>query len=167
MTLPLDSATYLRTQRVPGNLPFGIYKYVIFAGDYPGLVWATDTAMVIKLNTGDGPVVEGGWSLEEGEKGTVNPAGTGRKQEMGDRLVVGPNPFNPTTTISYKLQASSHVSLKVYDTSGRLVATLADGWCEAGRHEVKFDGSDLPSGIYIYRMTAQDFNVSGKMVMVK
>jgi hypothetical protein len=78
-----------------------------------------------------------------------------------------PNPFNPTTTLSYELQASSHVSLKVYDTTGRLVQTLADGWREAGEHQVTFDGSNLPSGIYLFSLVAGDNSATGKMVLLK
>jgi len=78
-----------------------------------------------------------------------------------------PNPFNPTTVISYKLPAASHVSLQVYDTSGRLVATLVDGWREAGEHEVIFDGSKLASGIYLYHVEAEGNMASGKMLLLK
>ncbi len=78
-----------------------------------------------------------------------------------------PNPFNPSTAISYQLQAASHVHLQVFDTTGRLVATLVDGRREAGTHEVTFDGSNLPSGVYLYTLTAGQHSVSGKMVLLK
>ncbi len=78
-----------------------------------------------------------------------------------------PNPFNPTTTISYKLQAASCVSLKVYDAAGSLVAELVGGRREVGSHEITFDGSGLPSGVYYYRLTAGTDVASGKMVLMK
>jgi hypothetical protein len=78
-----------------------------------------------------------------------------------------PNPFNPTTAISYELRAASYTSLKVYDTAGRLVATLIDGWREAGTHQVTFDGSDLASGLYIYTLQAGGQITTGKMMLVK
>jgi len=78
-----------------------------------------------------------------------------------------PNPFNPTTVFSFEMPDASCVSLGVLDISGRLVATLVNGWQEAGRQEVTFDGADLPSGIYIYRLTAREFEASGKMVLLK
>jgi hypothetical protein len=68
-------------------------------------------------------------------------------QEM--RLAASPNPFNPTTAISYDLPAAGLVNLKVYDTAGRLVTTLVDGWREAGTHQANFEGSKLASGIYL------------------
>jgi hypothetical protein len=78
-----------------------------------------------------------------------------------------PNPFNPSTTINYQLPAAGHVNLQVYDTAGRLVTTLADGWRESGNHQVTFDGSHLPSGLYLYRLTAGANSASGKMVLLK
>lgn len=67
-----------------------------------------------------------------------------------------PNPFNPTTVIRYQLSAGSRVSLKVYDVLGRLVRTLVNNEVEKmGRYEVQFDGSDLPSGVYFYRIEAR------------
>ncbi len=65
-----------------------------------------------------------------------------------------PNPFNSSATISYELRYASYVTLHVYDATGRLVAKLVDGWRQAGAHQITFDGSDLPSGIYFARLTA-------------
>lgn len=62
---------------------------------------------------------------------------------------------------------AARVRLAVYDISGRMVATLADGWMGVGTHEAVFDGSHLASGMYIYRLQAGNFTVSGKMVLVK
>ncbi len=70
-----------------------------------------------------------------------------------------PNPFNPTTVISYQLSAESRVSLKVYDVLGRLVRTLVNNEVEKmGRYDVLFNGSDLPSGVYFYRIVARPIN---------
>ncbi|TKJ41002.1 hypothetical protein CEE37_04880 [candidate division LCP-89 bacterium B3_LCP] len=78
-----------------------------------------------------------------------------------------PNPFNPTTVLSFQLSVSSRINLTVYDISGRLVTTLVNGWRDAGVHEVTFDGSDLVSGVYLYRLTAGEFTDTGKMVLMK
>jgi hypothetical protein len=78
-----------------------------------------------------------------------------------------PNPFNPSTAISYKLQASSNTSLKIYDTAGRLVATLVEERQMPGEHQVHFDGTDLPSGIYIARLQAGEFTAAQKLVLLK
>ncbi|MBU1650881.1 T9SS type A sorting domain-containing protein, partial [bacterium] len=78
-----------------------------------------------------------------------------------------PNPFNPTTAISYSLLALGHVNLSVYDIAGREVATLVDGYRDAGTHEVSFDASALSSGVYVYRLTTGAQTLSGKMVLMK
>ncbi len=104
-----------------------------------------------------------------------------------------PNPFNPTTIINYsvpfaisnpneasgvKSQGISHapsrgrndvanVSLKVYDILGREVATLVNKKQAPGNYSVKFDVSNLSSGIYFYRLTAGDFVVTKKMILMK
>lgn len=78
-----------------------------------------------------------------------------------------PNPFNPVTTIRYRLPEDAFVNLTIYDSLGRQVAKLVDGWRNAGTHQVTFDGSNLASGIYIFRLQAGDFNAGGKMVLMK
>ncbi len=78
-----------------------------------------------------------------------------------------PNPFNPTTAISYQLSALSFVNLTVYDVQGRMVAELVNGWRNAGVHEVIFNASGLASGIYLYQMITGDHTANGKMVLMK
>lgn len=78
-----------------------------------------------------------------------------------------PNPFNPTTTISYDIPERSRVTLVVYDILGRRIQTLVDGEKQAGHHEVIFDASRLPSGIYLYRLQAGNFSETRKLTLVK
>ncbi len=78
-----------------------------------------------------------------------------------------PNPFNPTTVISYQLPVSGNVTLKVYDVLGKEVATLVDRKQETGTYEVAFDASKLASGIYIYRLLTDNFAESKPMVLLK
>ena len=63
-----------------------------------------------------------------------------------------PNPFNPSTVISYQLSINSEVQLKVFDMTGREVATLVNGRVAAGSHSVRFDAAGLSSGVYIYML---------------
>jgi len=63
-----------------------------------------------------------------------------------------PNPFNPRTTIPFDLGVAGEVTLTIFDTLGRRVTTLIDGTLSAGHHEVGWDASRLPSGIYLYRL---------------
>lgn len=78
-----------------------------------------------------------------------------------------PNPFNPTTTIEYRLPSSCFVSLKVYDMLGREVATLVDRELSPGFYKSQFDGSNLPSGVYIVRLIAGNYSKSRKMLLIK
>ncbi len=86
-----------------------------------------------------------------------------------------PNPFNPTTTISFSLAKSSFVKLEVYNSLGQIVATLVNTQKSAGYHEAKLDATELASGIYLYRIQAGDpsagsgqgFQQVRKMVVMK
>ncbi len=85
-----------------------------------------------------------------------------------------PNPFNPTTNLTVALPTTSRVSLAVYDMLGRKVAALLEGVRSAGYHSVTFDGTQLPSGMYIYKVTAapldgsqNPFVATRKMILAK
>jgi hypothetical protein len=78
-----------------------------------------------------------------------------------------PNPFNPTTTISFSLQKAGKVMLDVYNTVGQKVATLVNDKMTAGEHEVTFNGKDMASGVYLYRLTANNVTLTKKMMLIK
>ncbi len=78
-----------------------------------------------------------------------------------------PNPFNPVTIISYQIMANSIVNLKVFDILGREVATLVNEYKPAGAYSVTFDASNLPSGIYFYRLRTGNFLETKKLVVQK
>ena len=78
-----------------------------------------------------------------------------------------PNPFNPETVIKYMLPESGFVSLKVYNVMGKNVATLVNNKQENGNYEVTFNGENLPSGIYFYRLEANGTTINKKMILLK
>jgi hypothetical protein len=78
-----------------------------------------------------------------------------------------PNPFNPSTKITYSIQERSNVSIKVFDLLGSEVEELVKGEIEAGTYDINFNASNLPSGIYFYRLQAGDFVQTRKMILLK
>ena len=155
----------LLSQYVPLHAPEGQYTVNGYVGDYNLLeVWSEDHFTFMKVCDGDEvindlPMVEG---LD-----TDEIASSSKVLTENFSINAYPNPFNPTTVLSYQLSALSFVNLSVYDISGRKVKELVNGWQETGLNEVTFDGSGLPSGMYIYRLQAGDFTASGKMILMK
>jgi photosystem II stability/assembly factor-like uncharacterized protein len=78
-----------------------------------------------------------------------------------------PNPFNPATRINFSVPFGKNVTIKIYDVLGRLIKILVNEFKNSGYYSVDFDGSDLPSGIYIYKIEAGDFADSRKMILIK
>jgi hypothetical protein len=78
-----------------------------------------------------------------------------------------PNPFNPSTTIRYSLSQKSVVTMVVHNLLGQQVALLVQGEKEAGYHEVKFDASGLPSGVYFYRLHAGNVVQTRKLLLLR
>ncbi len=168
LAVPLDTAAVLsrlRFQNVPGNAPAGEYTYKAYVGTYNTAKWDSSSFTFTKLGFGIQDSEFSDWLCQ----GESFPGERSMNASIpSDRdLAVSPNPFNPLTVISYQLSALSHVSLKVYDTAGRLVAMLVEGMQSAGQHCVTFDGSNLPSGVYFYRLAAGQNTAVGKMVLLK
>lgn len=78
-----------------------------------------------------------------------------------------PNPFNPSTTIRYRLGEHAHVRLSVYDLLGRRVALLTDAMMPSGEHQVQFEAGQLASGVYLYRLEAGSRTFTEKMILLK
>jgi 5-hydroxyisourate hydrolase-like protein (transthyretin family) len=78
-----------------------------------------------------------------------------------------PNPFNPTTVISFQSPVANHIRIMVYDLLGREVAVLMDEKKEPGRYEVRFDGKNLASGVYLYRMQAGQYVETRKLLLIR
>jgi hypothetical protein len=78
-----------------------------------------------------------------------------------------PNPFNPITTINYSIPSSSFVQLIVYNSIGQEIANLVNETIAAGNHNIEFDASNLPSGIYFYKLQAGSFVETKKMILLK
>jgi len=100
----------------------------------------------------------------------VGTLGVPTAERLPTQFVLGqnfPNPFNPSTTIRYGLPHKTTVQLSVFNTLGQSVSTLMNREQEAGYHEVQFDGSKLPSGVYLYRIQAGSYVETKKLLLVR
>lgn len=106
--------------------------------------------------------------------GKLLPYGVSAVKDEQDKSKTGwqleqnyPNPFNPSTTIKYTVPVAGKVVLKVYDMTGKEVATLVNGQQEAGAHEIAFNALNLASGVYLYMFRAGNSTQSKKMILMK
>lgn len=149
----------------------GVYVTENYGSDWklvnPGLQTADIPVLAEDgVNLYAGTIGRGVWSAPIGE--IVTGVEERLTAKEGYALLQNyPNPFNPATNISYSIPEGSHVKLKVYDITGREVATLVNEAQPSGRYTVTFDASHLSSGIYIYRLQAGSFVKAGKVTLLK
>jgi len=146
-----------RNVNILQGMPAGNYYVIVFA-DADGNVNESDE----NNNTGSASYMVQGTGV-----GTASGA-VPSEYFLSDNY---PNPFNPSTTISFGLPEKASVCLSVYDISGRLVRTLARTDLNAGEYRILWDsrddaGSAVPSGVYFYHLRAGGFSRSGKMVLM-
>ncbi len=179
MTIPANfTLSRERMQSVPPNAPPGIYSFQAFVGVYPDIVWDSDSFPFEKLAAGGWGPGAGDWANTGGAFQLENAAPF-ILYPSSFSLTVSPNPFNAATTLRFDLPQAGWVRLEVFDMNGRVVGARhaspavgfgesgLQGWYSAGTHEVTFDGSDLPSGVYLYRLQAGELSAAGKMVLLK
>jgi hypothetical protein len=123
-----------------------VYHTVTFNN---GVETTSDTVVVGTLPTG----------IEELESSGI-PSGI-------QLLSAYPNPFNPSTTISFSIPEKSSVSLKIIDVMGREVATLVSGQLPAGLHSRQWDAVNTPSGVYFSRLNVGNYTDTKKLVLLK
>ncbi|GAB4285946.1 MAG: hypothetical protein Kow0098_00540 [Ignavibacteriaceae bacterium] len=104
---------------------------------------------------------DGSYEYSDAVEVTVNPPAV---FELSQNY---PNPFNPSTTIKFSIPKSTNVTLKVFNALGQEVKTLVNGFVEAGSHTVNFNSEGLNSGLYLYRLQADEFTQVRKMTLLK
>ncbi len=146
------------------------YPLSIFNGIEPGGDWILE---IYDDASGDQGTLHS-WCITihyEGPSGIVNQSSTPKEYSLSQNY---PNPFNPVTEIKFSIPVSGLVILEVYDISGKYVATLVSEVKDSGCNRVEFDGSNLSSGGYYYRiaiysdnMQAGGFSAVRKMLLIK
>ncbi len=151
-----EDGSYMIEGLIPGN-------YTVFGDKY---TYTNETIAEVDVDYGQNQYASANLVLKGGE----NTLSVDSDSEAPVAYALGqnyPNPFNPSTTISFSLPEASNVTLKVFDSLGREVATLISGDVSAGTHNVTFDASGLASGLYVYRIEAGDFSAAKKLLLLK
>jgi len=138
-----------------------------------GESWAIDTTFDNSSSAGDFVLHNGDLRFRVGNSCYVMSGGTSTPPEYDEvpsAITLDPaypNPFNPSTTISFALPEALSVSLEVYNITGQRVAVLAQGLMQEGRHDLRFDATDLSSGIYMIRLQAGGESQLRKVTLIK
>ena len=130
----------------------------------PFFVWEGDTLVNLEPDEYVGSAPDMGAYEYVGETFVNEPDELPQKVALYQNY---PNPFNPITTIRYDLPENSHVTLMIYDLLGRQVISLVDELQQSGRKSVKWEAAALPTGVYIYRLTSNQGQISKKMLLLK
>lgn len=170
-----QSGLFVSSNKTPGEVVVGSMKVdgssASGEGELVEFVFRTeDTPLQSDFQVLDGILVDLAGNVDQMHNiaiGRLDP--TPEDFDLAQNM---PNPFNPSTTISYEVPESGAVKLVVYNLLGQQVRTLVNDEIEAGYHSVAWDGADefgrqVASGIYIYRMNAGDFTATKRMMFLK
>ncbi|MFH1862882.1 MAG: T9SS type A sorting domain-containing protein, partial [bacterium] len=157
--------------------PAGDYLCVGTVGTYPRTITDQDQFGFTKLGSGTQarsarPWRDSGFGdwISVGEE-FVESKGAFLTPQAALIASCSPNPFNPTTTLTFTLPTAAQVTLEVFDVNGRMVGAKQSAACfaryPAGTHQIPFDGTNLPSGIFFARLTAGDYTAVQKLVLMK
>ena len=170
-----QAALFVSSNKTPGEVIVGSMKVdgnaASGAGDLVEFVFRTeDSPLQSDFQVLDGILVDLAGNVDQ-----MHNIAVGRLDPIPEAFALSqnmPNPFNPSTTISYEVPESGSVKLIVYNLLGQQVRTLIDDSIESGFHTVVWDGADefgrqVASGIYIYRMNSGEFNATKRMLFLK
>jgi hypothetical protein len=140
-----------------------------FGNNHSENIVDTDTMYTIHSQFGSiNPAFYNAWDYNNeqpaGPQGVITDKGLPKTYSLSQNY---PNPFNPSTKIEFAIPTSGLVTLRLYNVLGQEVATIVNEKLEVGSYHVTFDASKMPSGVYIYRLTAGNFVSAKKMVLLK
>ncbi|MBU0508608.1 T9SS type A sorting domain-containing protein [bacterium] len=136
-------------------------------GAFLALDRSNDGGFILSGNAMRDTLYGGAWALKTESDPLVTRGPAVSSPHRFTLLQNDPNPFNPRTEITFELTVSADVLLHVFDLLGREVAVLHEGMATAGEHRVSFDGTGLPSGIYVCRLEVDGRTESHKMVLLR
>jgi len=151
---------------IPGNYPAGNYTFAGKVGVHPDVAWDESSFPFVKSGVSDGSDFVPYAVADAPNPFEVIDSEPQRASNF-DLLSAYPNPFNPTTVLSYSLQTAGQTTLNIFDIQGREVAALVVSYRDAGIHEVTFDASGLSSGIYLAKLTAGTTTTTAKLMLIK
>jgi hypothetical protein len=155
-------------QFVPAAAPPGTYTYTLYAGDYDyNSPWGQDSFTFEKLS-GTGPlqIEDTCWALN-GFFDNLGEGVSGPAPKRPLQLLISPNPFNQSTSISFALSRGGPAQLSVYDVSGREVTRLQNGHLPAGAHTFTWRASECPSAVYVLYLQTDEGAISKKLLLLK
>ncbi|MBK7378092.1 MAG: CotH kinase family protein [Ignavibacteriales bacterium] len=160
----IKTAVYEDTRKMPTNSQFDLgvnYGYQFFESfNVPGLkTFVNERWLTIKTDLQSLPYTCAITEIEPDVKTTP------LKQFSIEQNY--PNPFNPTTTIRYSLPKSTLVTLKIFNLLGQEVQTLVSGYQESGNKSIEFNATDIPAGVYFYRLNAEGIYLTRKLILLK
>lgn len=155
-------------QFVPAPAVAGFYSYNCYLRDHNTWELLAQDSFPFQKLPGDEPDNHNmGWSLSGWEDLTAESSAAKLNPESCILYPPSPNPFNPETLLSFELQNSGFVTLAVYDLQGRMVAALINGWRFSGHHQIEFNASQHPSGVYFLRLRTDTFTQTQKLLLIK
>jgi hypothetical protein len=151
----LDSTHFEFTGTLKGYIPSGVRSYI----------------SVTFTDTGQGRII---FNNQSDTSGVIivlpDPLDIEDNRQLKREFKLGnayPNPFNPTTIINYELPITINIDLSIYNLLGQKVATLVNAYQQAGSHQVQWDASGFPSGVYYYKLQSGFFLDVGKMILLR
>ncbi|MBS1494632.1 MAG: T9SS type A sorting domain-containing protein [Bacteroidetes bacterium] len=153
-----SSGQVLRITRNNGFLNFRYFPY--------HLALAKNNDLIVTGIDFNPPFWEKGATIRYSQPVNITPSGN----NLPDKFSLNqnyPNPFNPSTTIIFQIPKNNFVSLKVFDINGKEVSQLVNENLNAGEYKINFNGAALPSGVYYYKLTGENFSETKKMILIK
>jgi len=150
------------TQSVPGSAPAGFYYLRVNVGFLPDSVVDCDSIPFLKLAGDNVGSNDRGWLTSGWDDEAISAVVSEFALHPPS-----PNPFNPETRLSFTLPEAGYTSLVVYDVQGKEITRLADGWSEAGAHNLTFNAASLSSGVYFAVLQENGLTQTRKLLLVK